>query len=110
CLRLVSAAASGLAYRRAELFGRGSSDMRLFAATFAAAALTAGAALAGPIDHFFDNTVVVHGAEGDALIHFNPDNSFHFTAPDGAMVHGAWEVRDQGLCMTWPDQTTNCWP
>ena len=84
--------------------------MRLFAATFAAAVLAAGAALAGPIDHFFDNTVVVHGAGGDALIHFNPDNSFHFTGPDGSMVHGAWEVRDEGLCMTWPDERTSCWP
>lgn len=84
--------------------------MRLFAATFAAAILAAGAALAGPIDHFFDNTVVVHGADGDALLHFNPDNSFHYTAPDGSMVHGAWDVRDEGLCMIWPDERTSCWP
>jgi len=75
--------------------------MKKFAAALAfAAALSAGAAFAGPMDNTFGNTVVVTYASGaQARYHFNADGTFTGVAPGGSTIRGNWTAADGQLCL-----------
>jgi hypothetical protein len=83
--------------------------MKFISITAALGALMfATTAVAGPMDIYFENTLVVHGDAGDATLHFNADNSYVLTAPAGNVIPGQWELRDDKLCMT-DVRGTDCW-
>lgn len=74
---------------------------RLAAALALGAALTAGAAFADTIQNGYGNTFVVTDTDGTVVrYHFNADNTFTGTLPDGAQVSGTFEVTNGQLCLT----------
>lgn len=89
--------------------------MKKFAAALAfAAALTTGAAFAGPMDNTFGNTVVVTYPNGaQARYHFNADGTFTGVAPGGSTMRGNWTAENDQLCLIPPTggaHTPTCTP
>lgn len=70
------------------------------------AALVFGASLMGvasadTIQNGYGNTFVVTTAQGAAVrYHFDADNTFHVTAPDGSTSSGTYTLANGQLCLT----------
>ena len=73
----------------------------VIAAAVAAAATMAGAAFADTIENSYGNTIVVTNESGGvARYHFDADNTFSVTLPDGNTAGGTYEVTSDQICLT----------
>lgn len=75
--------------------------MKRLAVALAMAAAMAGTAFADTIENSYGNTIVVTYPNGASVrYHFNADNTFTVTAPDGATTQGAYEIVGDQICLT----------
>jgi hypothetical protein len=75
--------------------------MKRFITLFAIAAAIAGAAVAGPIDNVFGNTLTATAADGSKFVwYYDADGKFSAVFPDGSKRSGTWTLDGLTLCAT----------
>lgn len=79
---------------------------RLAAGVAMALALAAGPVCADTMESSYGNTVVVTYPNGAvARYHFNADNTFSVTLPDGSTSQGAYAINGDQICFTQAGET-----
>ena len=52
-------------------------------------------------------TASASGQEGNVVICWNADRTALYKAPNGNMMHGKWETKDNTLCADWKERPGN---